>query len=244
MQLAVERKKGGSGRIFMKKLKQSLLLMCIISMTGCSYLGGVFDRNKCKGGDCESESLLKDSTANQKWYCYGKQGSSEWQCENTRDAGKIAAIVPEATPPDSGYRTNRTLETVPEAPSEPVVQQSVAESEQEPGQIPTELTAESIIAPNSLQDHPREAYAVQLLAMQDEEKILNFAETNGITKPLYTRISNQGREWFVLLLGIYPDRHAAIEAKETWVRTRSLETEPWIRLLGPLQDAAQSARDG
>ena len=57
----------------MNKLKQSLLLMCIISMTGCSYLGGVFNRSECKGDACESESLLKDSTTNRKWYCYANK---------------------------------------------------------------------------------------------------------------------------------------------------------------------------
>ncbi len=227
----------------MNKLKQSLLLMCMISMTGCSYLGGVFNRNECKGDACESESLLKDSTANRKWYCYGIQGSTEWQCEHNRDADKIAAIVPEATPPDSRYRTNRGLETELKAPPEPVALQS--ESEPESEHISTEPTAVSlVIRPNSLQDHPRDAFAVQLLSMQDEENILNFAKANGITEPLYTRINNQGREWFVLLLGIYPDRPTAIEAKEVWEQTGSLETEPWVRLLGPLQDAAQSARDG
>jgi septal ring-binding cell division protein DamX len=90
-------------------------------------------------------------------------------------------------------------------------------------------------------DKPADYYAVQLVAMHRLENILRFARQNGLEDPLYARISNNGSEWYVLLLGIYPDRDAARNATQSWKQSGNPRVQPWVRKLGPLQRAVRKA---
>lgn len=92
--------------------------------------------------------------------------------------------------------------------------------------------------------HPRDSWAVQLLALQQENSVVTYAKSNGLNYPLYARIKNQGTEWYILLLGIYSDLSAANIARDEWEKDKNLTTRPWIRRLGPLQDAVRLAGEG
>lgn len=89
----------------------------------------------------------------------------------------------------------------------------------------------------SILQQPPGFYAVQLIALQDEYKILKYARDKGLKYPLYAQIQSKGRKSYVLLLGVYPDRLSASQARDAWIRSGNLSLTPWIRQLGPLQDA-------
>lgn len=93
----------------------------------------------------------------------------------------------------------------------------------------------------SILQQPAGFYAVQLIALQSERQILNYARDNGLKYPLYAQIQSQGRTLYVLLLGCYPDRLSAARAKDEWGITKKLTSKPWIRDLGSLQDAIRLA---
>jgi septal ring-binding cell division protein DamX len=90
---------------------------------------------------------------------------------------------------------------------------------------------------------PGDYFTVQLIAMKNEQKVLEYATDNGIENPLYVRILSQDINWYVLLLGTYADQSAANDAKADWEETRVLEVKPWTRRLSPLQDAIRLALD-
>lgn len=93
----------------------------------------------------------------------------------------------------------------------------------------------------SILQQPAGFYAVQLIALESERKILNYARDNGLKYPLYAQIQSQGRTLYVLLLGCYPNRLSAVRAKDEWSTSQQLTSKPWIRDLGSLQDAIRLA---
>jgi tetratricopeptide (TPR) repeat protein len=82
---------------------------------------------------------------------------------------------------------------------------------------------------------PPDYYAVQLVALQDEDKTLQYAADKGLDSPLYLRIFSKGVNWYVLLLGIYPDNSSAEIAVEEWNESGKPPIKTWIRQLGALQ---------
>ncbi len=102
-------------------------------------------------------------------------------------------------------------------------------------------TANTVAGTRQVLENPEDYYAVQLIALREQEGVLQYARRNGMSDPLYMRISNGGDHWYILLLGIYPDRAAARSAAEAWTRDRPVEVKPWVRRLGPLQKAARTA---
>ncbi|MBT3709377.1 MAG: hypothetical protein HOG19_08035 [Gammaproteobacteria bacterium] len=97
---------------------------------------------------------------------------------------------------------------------------------------------------NSLLEQPADYYTIQLIALPQQSEVMEYAETNGITAPLTALINSQGTPWHVLLLGIYPNKSAAEKAASDWIAAKNLKVQPWIRPLGPLQDAIREAVEG
>lgn len=102
-------------------------------------------------------------------------------------------------------------------------------------------SAEANQGATSILQQPAGFYAVQLIALRDEQKILQYARDNGLKYPICAQIRSNGQMWYVLLLGVYPDRLSAAHAKDGWATNKNLAAKPWIRELGPLQDAIRLA---
>lgn len=96
--------------------------------------------------------------------------------------------------------------------------------------------------PTDLLEAPAGHYTVQLIALRDRDAVMAYGHDNGLDDPLYAEISNEGTRWYVLLLGVYPNLASAEAAKNQWGRGKSLKVQPWIRRLGPLQDAIRLAK--
>ena len=231
-------------------MKLRLALIVLISTTlisSCSTLnktvdsiGGLFSKkeDKCDGPDCETPSLIDNEQTAKKWHCYGQKGTEDWQCQTEADDNKIIAIQPEPPTPRNISRLEATKQT--------------ATTTQAPGTIQTvpmqaEIPAiEKTISTEGegLLDQPAGFFTIQLIALPEESEVLAYAEEFGIKTPLTARINSQGIPWHVLLLDIYPNKRAAEQAEAEWVVEKTLKVKPWIRQLGPLQDAIREASGG
>jgi hypothetical protein len=94
---------------------------------------------------------------------------------------------------------------------------------------------------SSILQQPSGFYTIQLIALQDEPRILEYARDSGLKYPLYAHIQSKDRTLYVLLLGVYPDRLSAARAKDEWTENQGRSVKPWIRQLGPLQEAIRLA---
>ena len=200
---------------------------CLLILQGCSLADRFFTTNECEGDNCEAPVLLDNSTPDQKWYCYGTSTEDPWQCQNTEDKNKIVAVRPEPS-------SNRSSSRVASAPVFSAPAPAAAPMVPAPTQN-TNTAIETVL--NSPADH----FAVQLIALRELEGVLEYASLNGIADPLYVKIRNDQTDWYILLLGVYPDRTLAEAAKREWQTAKVLRVQPWIRKLGGLQEAMRKA---
>jgi septal ring-binding cell division protein DamX len=84
--------------------------------------------------------------------------------------------------------------------------------------------------------YPKHYYAVQLMAVKDKRLILEFITKYQLGDPPYGALLSKGERWEVLLLGVYPDRATAEQAIQRLPADFPI-AQPWIRPLGPLQEA-------
>ncbi len=190
-----------------------LAVSCVVS--GCGLL-----RNPENERERNATRLLDtDQTKPTRWYCYG-QSEEVWECRKARDLTLVKTIQPEPRNPET------PMATAPEPNPWPVASDPLPAS----------------IEDNPLLSAPADFFTVQLIALDNEADIIAYANTNGIESPLYARIQSGDDVLYVLLLDIYPDQASATAAMNEWMRTRALRIDPWIRRLGPLQQAIQLAR--
>lgn len=83
-------------------------------------------------------------------------------------------------------------------------------------------------------------YAVQLIALDSDQAVAALAERLAIPELVRVRIESGGRLFHVLLLGDYANRRDAEVASAGMVR-RMPSLDPWVRSVGPLQDAVRRA---
>ena len=93
----------------------------------------------------------------------------------------------------------------------------------------------------SLLDWPAAHYAVQLIALDSDQAVAAVAERLAIPELLRIRLESGGRLFHVLLLGDYAERRDAEVAGAGMVQ-RMPSLEPWVRRVGPLQDAVRRAQ--
>ena len=89
---------------------------------------------------------------------------------------------------------------------------------------------------------PAHFYAVQIVAMSSRAGLESFSNKHGLNPAASVRIETDGRLYHVLLLGIYEtlaDATAAVTSRPASLRTM----QPWIRRLGPLQQAVARAKN-
>ena len=193
------------------------LTVSLASLSGCSWF-----RSEEDCPDCNIE-INAGLDSKERFYCYGTQDRT-WDCDQQKDDGKVATIMPKAVM----AKPIETMVLMPPAPiteSNPIVFIETPDVQQTtPGAI-------------DLLDAPADSYTVQLIAMRRLDPVLDYAKQVGVDEPLYSGIINHGEPWYVLLLGIYRGHASAVEAKDSWIGTRVLKVDPWVRKLGPLQDA-------
>ena len=93
----------------------------------------------------------------------------------------------------------------------------------------------------SLLQWPAGHYAVQLIALESDQAVTALAERLAIPELQRIRLESGGRLFHVLLLGDYADRRDAEVASAGMVQ-RMPSLEPWVRRVGPLQEAVRRAQ--
>lgn len=203
------------------------LLILIPMLASCGLAGRFFTTNECEGDNCKAPVLLDNSNVDKQWFCYGKQEGEPWDCQNQKDPDKVAAIELKQE------RLNRSQPTMAIDAPEP--------TREVPQPPPSVRLPTNQYYDNEVMSNPRDHYAVQLIALRDFDGVQEYAALNGIQEPKLVKIRNDDTDWYVLLLGIYPDRALAESAREDWLTAKVLRVQPWIRQLGPLQDAIMAA---
>lgn len=80
---------------------------------------------------------------------------------------------------------------------------------------------------------PANYFTVQVVASSSMENLKFFARQHNLSDQWTARTNVNGKNWYVLLLGVYPTRGEAVSAL-AGVRSR-LDTTPWVRSMGSLQ---------
>ena len=75
-----------------------------------------------------------------------------------------------------------------------------------------------------------DGYAVQLIALPSEERLLEFVRDRNVSDLIATRITREGATHYVLLLGTYPNKPAA-QAAATALPPALSDLSPWVRPL-------------
>ena len=166
-------------------------------------------------------------------------------------AGRMttAASASTATQPSRpASATPRPGTPPPTRPAQPMVQ---------PPATPAAPTSASVSPPSeAVMAWPKHYFTVQLLALETAEALDQYLARNGLmalapaegnvvaARPdaLYRVRSRVGGKFYhVLLLGTYSDRASAENAVAS-LRPPLDALTPWVRLVGPLQDAMEAAR--
>ena len=226
-------------------------------LSSCSWFGNTFDKDDdyCPAGACDESDALDEASGDESWYCYGVQEDRSWDCGRDSQPEKVASIDPSAVraapapppiEPPPAFETTAAPEQLSNVEPQAIEDKApeiLLPAEIEPIQTAPAVTpAGSEQGGNYILSQPADAYTVQLIAMQEESSMLDYASHNGIGAPLYARIKSKDSDWYVLLLGTYGDRQSAEDAKDSWESTRTLKIRPWVRRLGSLQDAIRLVR--
>ena len=90
--------------------------------------------------------------------------------------------------------------------------------------------------PTSLLDLPETFWAIQIMALQDQNALNSFVSDNELIGVSGAKIESEGKLFYVLLLGVYESRFVAEEAWES--RPQSIRAlKPYFRDLASLQNA-------
>ena len=203
-----------------------LILVLLPLLTNCGLASRFFTTNECEGDNCTAPVLLDNLESEKKWFCYGSQLGEEWQCQNEEDPTKIAVVQPKPA-----------RQAAPQAP----IEQPIMITESAP-ELVTNQQPDNLVLETQILDMPADHYAVQLIALRDLDGVLEYAGLNGVLSPKFVKIRNDATDWYVLILDTYPDRASAQASKEQWETAKGLRVQPWIRQLGPLQEAILATR--
>ena len=189
-------------------------------------------------GQSNPPDLLDNTVPKQEWYCYGKQNGGTWRCGNEEDHSQIVAISPREKNTKQGLNTkSKPILAITKPTLDKKIELSSARDE-----LPSSASeARKSLKPYSIdgqhiRDQPKEYYTIQLLALSEKEKLNKFARDRNLNSALIAHTVSQGSEWYVLLLGIYPNFVLAKKARKDWIEANPKHTEAWIREWGPLQD--------
>jgi septal ring-binding cell division protein DamX len=224
-------------QILLLSLTTALLLGC--SSTGskkpASAKGG--DNNEPKNWFCEG-ALDNDS---EDWACLKltKQEIAQRTAERERPKTKEAkAEVPltatsnlPSEEPTTAYQTNKSIR--------PVAEEIPAIDASTPLYI--SLAYQPAVSA-SLLKLPEAFWAIQIMALQDEDALNKFVADKQLVGVSGAKIASKGQQFYTLILGVYESKSIAEEA---WAsRPQSISyLQPYYRSLGSLQRAIRNGEN-
>lgn len=156
--------------------------------------------------------------------------------------------LPDPARPDpaESLLADPVMEDEPEQPVPEVVvpeQKADADSLAQAGEAPASRQepvpqgTSSLMRPQSwMNQQDAQGWTVQLLGSQDEESANSYAAgwTVAPYKPFYFKSDYRGKPWYVVLLGVFPDKEAARKAMDG-LPQRIRKQGPWLRSIKGLQ---------
>ena len=155
-------------------------------------------------------------------FCEAGDESQEWGCVDDQD---LALNAPAAGPGDQseGPRTDPGRSGARRTPT--------PRDAARPPHAPVPLT-----------EVPPDYYVVQLVAVQTKETLEDYAARKELRGMSAARVERDGRLFYVLLLGVYPDREQASTAASS-LPAEFADLNPWVRSVDSLQQAMRRADD-
>ena len=227
-------------------MKDKLLLITLTTtlLLGCSSTGSKLADSSKNGARSEPKS----------WFCEGKSEGALVSAFKGWDCSQL-------TKQEIAQRTaEREQQQAERAERKRAAEQLAAreESARDPEATETQSTAtRKFLAidaktplyislaykpeqPTSLLDLPKTFWAIQIMALQDQDGLNNYVLDKQLVGVSGAKIESQGKLFYALLLGVYESRSIAEEAWES--RPKSISAlKPYFRDLGSLQNAI---RDG
>lgn len=160
------------------------------------------------------------------WFCE-RSANGHWNCIE-RTAARF-----DRQPPKSNATVARQADTVQEIKRTPTPA---------PALPPHLRLAYRTDGPVALTDLPAHFYAVQLMASSSLSSLKRFSTEKGLSNMTAAPIERDGELLYVLLAGIYENREIANRAAALLPDNLRAEA-PWVRALGPLQNAMRRAED-
>ena len=160
------------------------------------------------------------------WFCDDGQTSGGWSCVEDRGVAGDAAGAAEASgTPEAAADDGRS---------------PAADPARQPERQPHRDLAYRPDRPTPLTEVPADYYVVQLVALTSKEALEEYAKRKELRGMSAARVERGGALYYVLLLGVYPDRRradlAAADLPEAFA-----EFAPWVRRVGSLQEAIRRA---
>ncbi|MCP5143452.1 MAG: SPOR domain-containing protein [Gammaproteobacteria bacterium] len=115
-------------------------------------------------------------------------------------------------------------QTAPNPPTRPVVASATARS------VPKHDLS-------WLLGQPTDNYTIQLFAAHNLAAVRTMLAQSALKDAVGAQTTFQGQPWYVIFLGSYPNRAAALAAIETLPREFRQQSTPWARPVGSLKDA-------
>lgn len=93
-----------------------------------------------------------------------------------------------------------------------------------------------------LREQPAGRYTIQVLGLSELQALRNYARDQALQGDVaWFRTQRNGADWYVLVVGSYPDADAARAAIAT-LPAEVRRNQPWVRTFGSIQQAMSQAR--
>lgn len=205
--------------------------------------------------------------ADGEWECTGSRENGDWDCQKIDGSGNdsnsnttVGPQVAQVDPPRSTQQVATTRPTTNPSlqPSSVRVHgydpSSGVNVKQTSTPAPTNTVMESNTdepeylwlsyrpeTPTRIEDLPDNFYAVQLAAFSDMKKANKYAaDSTWLIDPRGVRTVASGKEYYVILLGIYETRTRAERAANS-IANHVGSDKPWIRSMTSLKPAIRAA---
>jgi DamX protein len=136
------------------------------------------------------------------------------------DAEKVTAVIPEEVQATAAESTDTPVTR----PDTPVVAVRPADKK-------------GILDQKWILTQKPSAYTLQLVAVRDEAAIKRFIQKHQLSGDIaYFKTNRSGQAWYSVIYGVYPDRSAAIQGRET-LPPALRKSDVWPRTYASIQEA-------
>lgn len=221
----------------MTRLSQyTLLALALHTLLACSTSPLIKQNNVVPTTGYAATKVLQPEA----WQCFQAINETQWHCQKDSNS-PLTLSLSDIAREKSKAKKNTQFNTYPASPTETAF---IVTQSEEPlpthvqpysQEIPMLISGKLYNARNEVLNLPARFYTLQLLAVKDKQKLIDFVRKNAIEQPIYLSIANQETEFHILLAGIFENFEDA--ANQSISLANNTQVQPWVRQLGALQNA-------